>query len=71
LGIRVDCRALRPLTAAGGLETELAAAPIPAPRLHPNLAEVYREKIAKLADVLARTRQQRVRRCVLWSKRLC
>ena len=26
----------------------------PAPRLHPNLAEVYRQKVAKLSEVLAR-----------------
>ncbi len=35
------------------LEAELANAVLPAPRLHPNLAEVYRERMAQLADVLA------------------
>jgi site-specific DNA recombinase len=35
------------------LETEIAAAPAPAPRLHPNLAEVYRKKVANLAAALA------------------
>jgi hypothetical protein len=30
------------------LEAELAAAPSPAPRLHPNLAEIYRRKVADL-----------------------
>ena len=34
------------------LEAELASAEAPAPRLHPNLAEVYRERIAELARVL-------------------
>ena len=34
------------------LETRLAAAPEPIPRLHPNLAEVYRKKVANLADAL-------------------
>jgi site-specific DNA recombinase len=36
------------------LENRLAAAPVPAPRLHPNVAEVYREKVAALAEVLTR-----------------
>jgi site-specific DNA recombinase len=35
------------------LETEAAAARAPAPRLHPNLAEVYRQKVANLIDALA------------------
>ena len=35
------------------LEAELAAAPPPAPRLHPNLAEVYRQKVAGLQTALA------------------
>jgi site-specific DNA recombinase len=30
----------------------MAAAVAPAPRLHPNLAEVYRQKVAALADLL-------------------
>ena len=30
------------------LEAEIANAPAPAPRLHPNLAELYREKVANL-----------------------
>ncbi len=34
------------------LETEMAAALLPAPRLHPNLPEVYRQKIAELAGLL-------------------
>jgi site-specific DNA recombinase len=41
------------------LEAELAAAPPPPPRLHPNLAEIYRRKVADLqtalADLQART----------------
>jgi site-specific DNA recombinase len=36
------------------LEAELANSPAPAPRLHPELAEIYREKVAGLAEVLAR-----------------
>jgi hypothetical protein len=36
------------------LENRLAAAPLPAPRLHPDVAEVCREKVAALAEVLAR-----------------
>ena len=35
------------------LEAELTAAPPPAPRLHPNLAEVYRRKVADLQSALA------------------
>jgi hypothetical protein len=34
------------------LEAQLAAAQAPAPRLHPNLADVYREKVARLSDAL-------------------
>ncbi len=34
------------------LETRLVTAPEPIPRLHPNLAEVYRKKVANLADAL-------------------
>ncbi len=34
------------------LETLAAATTAPAPRLHPNLAEVYRQRIAELAQVL-------------------
>jgi len=34
------------------LESQLSAAEAPAPRLHPNLAEVYREKVAQLAEAL-------------------
>ena len=34
------------------LEAELAGAEAPAPRLHPNLAEVYRQRIAELSRVL-------------------
>ena len=35
------------------LEAELAAAPPPAPRLHPNLAEIYRRKVADLQTTLS------------------
>jgi site-specific DNA recombinase len=35
------------------VEAELAAAPPPAPRLHPNPAEVYRRKVADLQTALA------------------
>src|SRR5262249_37468562 len=35
------------------LEAELAAAPPPAPRFHPNLAEIYRRKVADLQAALA------------------
>ncbi|PWS36803.1 resolvase [Falsiroseomonas bella] len=35
------------------LEAELAGAEAPAPRLHPNLAELYRTRVAELARVLA------------------
>jgi hypothetical protein len=35
------------------LAAELDAAPPPAPRLHPNLAEVYRKKVADLQTALA------------------
>ncbi len=31
------------------LEAELATSEAPAPRLHPNLAEIYRQKVAGLA----------------------
>ena len=34
------------------LEAELAAMTSPAPRLHPSLAEVYRERVASLAEAL-------------------
>ena len=36
------------------LEAEAATAAAPAPRLHPNLAEMYREKVANLIEVLRR-----------------
>jgi regulator of PEP synthase PpsR (kinase-PPPase family) len=35
------------------LEAELATATEPKPRLHPGLAEVYRQKVATLHDALA------------------
>jgi site-specific DNA recombinase len=35
------------------LEATLATAVVPAPRLHPNLADVYRQRVAQLAQVLA------------------
>ena len=34
------------------LNTELSASPPPAPRLHPSLAEVYRQKVADLQQTL-------------------
>ena len=34
------------------LESEIAAAPPPTPRLHPNLAELYRDKVGKLHQSL-------------------
>lgn len=35
------------------LERELATTAAPAPRLHPNLAEVYRRKVAELSEALS------------------
>lgn len=35
------------------LEAELNDAPLPVPRIHPNLAEVYRQKVANLHEALA------------------
>jgi site-specific DNA recombinase len=35
------------------LEADIAGAPAAAPRLHPNLAEMYRQKVANLQDALA------------------
>ncbi len=35
------------------LETDIAGAPAAAPRLHPNLAEIYRQKVGNLQDALA------------------
>ncbi len=35
------------------LEQELEGAPVPAPRLHPNLAEIYRRKVEALHEALA------------------
>jgi hypothetical protein len=35
------------------LEADIAGAPTAAPRLHPNLAEVYRRKVADLQEALA------------------
>ena len=37
------------------LQTELTVEPDPAPLIHPNLAEVYRRKVAALHDALAGT----------------
>ena len=34
------------------LRAQLEAAPAPLPRLHPNLAELYRQKVMKLAEAL-------------------
>ena len=36
------------------VEAQLASSAAPAPRLHPNLAEFYRQKMAQLAETLAR-----------------
>jgi hypothetical protein len=35
------------------LESEIASAPGAAPRLHPNLAEIYRKKVASLQEALS------------------
>jgi site-specific DNA recombinase len=35
------------------LETDIAGAPASAPRLHPNLAKIYRQWVANLQDALA------------------
>jgi len=35
------------------LEADIVGAPTPAPRLHPNLAEIYRQRVADLANALA------------------
>jgi hypothetical protein len=35
------------------LEAAIASAPLPAPRLHPNLAELYRKKVESLHEALA------------------
>ena len=40
-------------TRKAALTAELARAPAPAPRLHPNLGEVYRAKVAALAAALS------------------
>ena len=34
------------------IEEDLSAVPLPAPRLHPNLASIYKEKIANLVQAL-------------------
>ena len=36
------------------LEEQIATAAKPAPRLHPNLAQLYRQKVASLTEVLAK-----------------
>jgi hypothetical protein len=46
------------------LDTKLAETVAPAPRLHPNLAELYRQKIAALTDVLARDDAAEVREII-------
>ena len=43
------------------LEAELATISIPAPRLHPNLAIVYREKVISLTDALAEADSPKLR----------
>lgn len=40
------------------LEAELACTPSPVPRLHPNLAEVYRGKVARLREVIQDSRDR-------------
>ncbi len=46
------------------VDAKLAEAAAPAPRLHPNLAELYRQKIAALTDVLARDDAAEVREII-------
>ena len=50
LAVKVRMRELEELRIA--LEHELATAIAPAPRLHPNLAILYRQRVAALADAL-------------------
>jgi site-specific DNA recombinase len=46
------------------LVTELASSVSPAPRLHPNLAEVYRQKVAALAEALTQDDTSQAREMV-------
>ena len=46
------------------LEAELAGLAIPAPRMHPNLAVVYREKVASLIEALAEIDSAQLRNLV-------
>jgi hypothetical protein len=46
------------------LEEQIATATRPAPRLHPNLARLYREKVAKLTEVPARDDAAEVRELI-------
>ena len=49
-GLKTKLEGLEAQKAA--LESEIAASPSPGPRLHPNLAELYREKVARLHEAL-------------------
>jgi hypothetical protein len=63
LGRDASCQACGPLGLQARLDeleqrrtqlaSAIAAAPQPAPRLHPNLAELYRQKVANLQEALA------------------
>ena len=46
------------------LEEQIATAAKPAPRLHPNLAQLYRQKVARLTEVLAREDAAEVREVI-------
>jgi hypothetical protein len=46
------------------LEAQLASTEVPAPRLHPNLAEVYRQRMAQLTEVLAEEDEAEAREMV-------
>ena len=46
------------------LEAELAAATEPKPRLHPGLAEIYRQKVAALHEALAAEDGDEVREAI-------
>jgi hypothetical protein len=54
------------------LEAELATATEPKPRLHPGLAEIYRQKVAALHEALSAGAGRRCRRrSGPWSRRSC
>ena len=46
------------------LEEQIATAAKPAPRLHPNLAQLYRQKVAALTEVLAKDDAAEVRELI-------